>query len=73
MLFRSQTALGSLVHYVTHANPRAYQPANITFDLLPPLEITVRDRAARRAEQCRRALQALEAWREEARMAYAAC
>src|SRR5712692_4712978 len=32
------TAFGSLAHYITHANPNNFQPANITFDLLPPLE-----------------------------------
>lgn len=50
------TALGSLVHYITHSDPKNYQPANITFDLLPPLEKAERDRAVRRAEQCRLAL-----------------
>jgi len=42
-----------------------YQPANITFDLLPQLEEETRhalrhDRKARHAEVCRRALEALE-------------
>jgi methylenetetrahydrofolate--tRNA-(uracil-5-)-methyltransferase len=31
------TALGSLVHYITHADVKNFQPANITFDLLEPL------------------------------------
>jgi methylenetetrahydrofolate--tRNA-(uracil-5-)-methyltransferase len=61
-----ETALGSLCHYVSGADPRHYQPANITFDLLPPLgEETQRrlrrDRKARHAALCRRALEALEA------------
>ena len=30
-----ETALGSLCHYVSAADPKDYQPANITFDLLP--------------------------------------
>ncbi len=34
------TAFGSLTHYITHADPAKFQPANITFDLLPPLEQT---------------------------------
>lgn len=55
-----ETALGSLCHYITHADARTYQPANITFDLLPPVE--GRDKQARRAAQCRRALEALERW-----------
>src|SRR5205823_90066 len=37
------TALGSLMHYITHADPKKFQPANITFDLLPPLENKIRD------------------------------
>lgn len=59
-----QTALGSLCAYVSGADPRDYQPANITFDLLPPLdEITRRlrhDKRARRQAVCRRALEALD-------------
>jgi len=60
------TALGSLIHYVSHADPGNYQPANISFDLLPPLEelprTIARDRRARRARQCERALAELEGW-----------
>ena len=65
------TALGSLVHYVTHADPRNYQPANIAFDLLPPIEdfprAIARDRQARRARQCARALAELDRWLRESR------
>jgi len=60
------TALGSLVHYITHADPRHYQPANIAFDLLPPIEgllrSVARDRQARRTRQCERALADLDTW-----------
>lgn len=61
-----ETALGSLCHYVSGADPRHYQPANITFDLLPPLDEETqrrlrRDRRARHAALCRRALEKLEA------------
>lgn len=53
-----ETALGSLAHYISGADPEHYQPANITFDLLPPLEENARqkfrkDKAARQAEVCR--------------------
>jgi methylenetetrahydrofolate--tRNA-(uracil-5-)-methyltransferase len=62
------TALGSLVHYITHASPQNYQPTNIAFDLLPPIEglprEVARDRRARREKQCERALQALQLWIE---------
>ena len=56
------TALGSLAHYVTHADAKNFQPANITFDLLPPLERKVRDRAERHRLQCERALGELDTW-----------
>jgi len=32
-----ETALGSLIHYITRAESKHFQPANITFDLLPAL------------------------------------
>jgi methylenetetrahydrofolate--tRNA-(uracil-5-)-methyltransferase len=56
------TAFGSLVHYITKADPKRFQPANITFDLLPPLEIRVRDRQERHRRQCHLALTELEHW-----------
>jgi methylenetetrahydrofolate--tRNA-(uracil-5-)-methyltransferase len=60
------TALGSLIHYTSHADPGNYQPANISFDLLAPLEnpprAIARDRRARRARQCERALADLQLW-----------
>ncbi|MGH9328506.1 MAG: methylenetetrahydrofolate--tRNA-(uracil(54)-C(5))-methyltransferase (FADH(2)-oxidizing) TrmFO [Terriglobia bacterium] len=62
------TALGSLVHFITHADPGNYQPTNISFDLLPPLEgiprHIMRNRTARREMQCEAALSALEGWLE---------
>ena len=57
------TALGSLTAYVSGADPARYQPANITFDLLPKLENPPRDKNQRYAEVCRRALVALEEFR----------
>src|SRR5438445_4800785 len=58
------SAFGSLVHYVTHAEPRNFQPANITFDLLPPLEKRVRDRQERHRLQCEAALREFDRWVE---------
>ena len=66
--FPRETALGSLCHYITGADPRHYQPANIAFDLLPALDEPTRrglghDKKARHAEVCRRALASLEDFR----------
>ena len=62
------SALGSLVHYITHAERSRFQPANITFDLLPPLEEElrrrIRDKKERHRLQCERALAQFEAWLE---------
>ena len=60
------TALGSLVHYITHADAKNFQPANITFDLLEPLEEEVRekvrDKKERHRMQCERSLAEFDAW-----------
>ena len=63
--FPRATALGSLCHYITHAEAKNFQPANITFDLLPPLDPESKrklkhDKKARHAEVCRRAQVAFE-------------
>lgn len=64
-----ETAHGALARYLSGADPKNYQPANITFDLLPPVSAEERkrlkrDRKARRALQCSRGLEALEQFLE---------
>jgi methylenetetrahydrofolate--tRNA-(uracil-5-)-methyltransferase len=56
------TAFGSLTHYVTRADAKNFQPANITFDLLPPLDKNIRDRKERHRRQCERALKEFDTW-----------
>ncbi len=60
------SALGSLVHYITHAEVKHFQPANITFDLLEPLDEEVRkkvrDKKERHRMQCERSLAAFDTW-----------
>lgn len=63
------TALGALAYYVSHADPRTYQPTNIAFGLIPPLEAPPRGRQARRQAMARRALDDLEAWMNGGRTA----
>ncbi|HEX3438421.1 MAG TPA: methylenetetrahydrofolate--tRNA-(uracil(54)-C(5))-methyltransferase (FADH(2)-oxidizing) TrmFO [Pseudacidobacterium sp.] len=61
-----ETALGSLVNYITHADPKHFQPANITFDLLVPLEEElrkkIRDKKERHRLQCERSLVMFDKW-----------
>jgi methylenetetrahydrofolate--tRNA-(uracil-5-)-methyltransferase len=59
------TAFGSLVHYVTQAESKNFQPANITFDLLPSLDRKVRDRKERHRLQCELALREFENWLQQ--------
>jgi methylenetetrahydrofolate--tRNA-(uracil-5-)-methyltransferase len=60
------SANGSLTHYITHSETKKFQPANITFDLLPPLEEDlrkkIRDKKERHRLQCDRALAAWSEW-----------
>jgi methylenetetrahydrofolate--tRNA-(uracil-5-)-methyltransferase len=60
------TALGSLVNYITRADLKRFQPANITFDLLEPLEEAMRKKIRDKKEWhklvCERALDNFDAW-----------
>jgi methylenetetrahydrofolate--tRNA-(uracil-5-)-methyltransferase len=60
------TALGSLVNYITKADAKHFQPANITFDLLQPLDEEtrkkVRDKRERHRLVCERALEVFGEW-----------
>jgi methylenetetrahydrofolate--tRNA-(uracil-5-)-methyltransferase len=59
------SAMGSLINYVAHADAKKFQPANITFDLLPALDVRIRDRQERHRKQCERALGDFELWLEK--------
>jgi methylenetetrahydrofolate--tRNA-(uracil-5-)-methyltransferase len=60
------SAFGALVNYICHAEAKNFQPANITFDLLQPLDEEtrhrVRDKKQRHAMVCERALEELAIW-----------
>ncbi len=56
------TAFGSLVNYITQADSKNFQPANITFDLLPALDRKIRDRKERHRLQCELALGEFDEW-----------
>ena len=57
------TAIGALGFYVSHANPVTYQPTNITFGIMAPLDRAPRGRADRKAAVSARALADLDTWR----------
>ena len=62
------TAFGALVNYICHAEMKNFQPANITFDLLLPLDEEtrrrIRDKKLRHRLVCQRALADLQRWLE---------
>ena len=72
------TALGALAYYVSHADPRHYQPTNITFGIMPPIDDATLRRGrmpdgrrpsrkeARKIAHSARALADLHAWLESA-------
>ncbi len=66
-----ECALGSLTLYITNTEAKSFQPANMTFDLLPPLDKDamdaamrkqMRDKKERHRIQCERALAAFDGW-----------
>ena len=62
------TAFGALVNYICRADAKNFQPANITFDLLLPLDEEtrrrIRDKKQRHGLVCQRALAELHRWLE---------
>ena len=61
------TAIGALAYYVSHAEPRNYQPTNIAFGIIPPLVAQAgrrvpRGKTDRKVALSERALADLAAW-----------
>jgi methylenetetrahydrofolate--tRNA-(uracil-5-)-methyltransferase len=55
------TMIGALLHYISHAEPKDFQPMKANFGLLPPLEKRVRRKPERYQAYARRALADLQA------------
>jgi methylenetetrahydrofolate--tRNA-(uracil-5-)-methyltransferase len=62
LIFPATTALGALSRYISSADAAHYQPTNIAFGLLPPLDRDIRDKKVKKAAFVRRALDELEAF-----------
>jgi methylenetetrahydrofolate--tRNA-(uracil-5-)-methyltransferase len=60
--FPVTTALGSLARYISSAESVNYQPTNIAFGLLPPLDKEIRDKRKKKEALVRRALDDLGAF-----------
>ena len=59
-----ETMMGALFHYVTHAEPKDFQPMKANLGLLPELNPPVRDKQKRNQAHADRSLAALEQWAE---------
>ncbi len=62
LVFPRTTMIGALLHYITHADPKHFQPMKANFGLLPPLERRVRNKRQRYRMYAERALRDLEAF-----------
>ena len=56
------TAIGALAYYASHADPADYQPSNITFGIMAPLDRPPRGKLDRKLAMAHRALDALAQW-----------
>jgi methylenetetrahydrofolate--tRNA-(uracil-5-)-methyltransferase len=56
------TMIGALLHYITHADPKNFQPMKANMGLLPEMETRVRGKMNRYAVYAERAQQAMEAY-----------
>jgi methylenetetrahydrofolate--tRNA-(uracil-5-)-methyltransferase len=54
--------MGALAYYVSHAAAGHYEPSNITFGIMEPLEAPPRNKLDRKTALSARALAALDAW-----------
>jgi methylenetetrahydrofolate--tRNA-(uracil-5-)-methyltransferase len=56
------TAIGALAYYVSHADPKHYEPSNITFGIMPPLDKAPKDKLKKKLAIADRALADLQSW-----------
>ncbi|MFZ5828173.1 MAG: methylenetetrahydrofolate--tRNA-(uracil(54)-C(5))-methyltransferase (FADH(2)-oxidizing) TrmFO, partial [Bacillota bacterium] len=67
VVFPRETAMGSLLYYITHADPDHFQPMNIAFGLMPELGgPKIKDKRLRKRTVSERALKTLQEWAPEA-------
>lgn len=65
VVFPTETAAGSMAHYITHTEGKHFQPMNANFGILPDLPTRIRDKKERYQALADRALAALEAFKPE--------
>ena len=63
--FPRETAIGALGLYVSNESVGAFQPMNINFGIIPPLDHRVKGKRNKNAELSARSLQIIDQMREE--------
>jgi methylenetetrahydrofolate--tRNA-(uracil-5-)-methyltransferase len=54
------TMLGALAHYITHAEPKDFQPMKANFGIMPDLATKIKSRQQRKQAYVTRALAAMQ-------------
>ena len=62
--FPRETAIGALAHYVSNESVTDFQPMNINFGIMPPLDHKVKGKRNKNAELSQRSLALIDGLRE---------
>lgn len=60
IVFPQETAIGSMAHYITSANPKHFQPMNANFGLFAPLDEPIKDKKKKNERYAERALETIQ-------------
>jgi len=60
VVFPPETAIGSMAHYITSANPNHFQPMNANFGLFAPLPEKIKDKRQKNEMYAQRALNTIQ-------------
>lgn len=65
VVFPTETMMGAMAHYITHASKKNFQPINANFGIVPRLKQKIRDKRKRNLQLSQRALTILDAFKAE--------
>ena len=65
VVFPTETMMGAMAHYITHASKKNFQPINANFGIVPRLKQKIRDKRERNLQLSQRALTILDAFKAD--------
>lgn len=65
LIFPEDTAHGALCRYITHADAKRFQPMNVNFGIMPPLQQRIKDKKVKNKMIAERALESLRKFSEK--------